>query len=451
MPISMSLAARRSATLLLALLTLLGSLLLATQPTAAHGRGRDRDSEEVRFATFNASLNRGAAGQALSDLSQPFNPSEPDAALRARRQQAANVAEIIQRTRPEVLLINEFDFEPNNALATAFQNNYLSVSHNGSRPINYPYVFVAESNTGIPSGMDFSNDGTVGGPNDAFGFGFFPGQFGMAVFSKHPIVFDEIRTFQKFLWRDMPGALLPDNPATPAPADWYSTTELAIFRLSSKSHWDVPIEIGGETVHFLVSHPTPPVFDDPPAFPAGVDFNGRRNFDEIRLWADYVRGGSRARYIYDDAGVRGGLSRRASFVIAGDQNSDPLDGDSIPGSIQQLLDNRRVNDEDTPASRGAREASRLQGGANTTHRSNPKFDTADFADSAPGNLRADYVLPSRDLEIEDSGVFWPVQASPLFRLTGVFTPSLPGGFPSSDHRLVWVDIEVEEEDDDDDD
>jgi hypothetical protein len=199
----------------------------------------------------------------------------------------------------------------------------------------------------------------------------------------------------------------------------------------------VPFRIGGETVHFLVSHPTPPVFDDPPAFPASVDFNGRRNFDEIRFWADYVAGGHRARYIYDDAGTYGGLSKRASFVIAGDQNSDPRDGDSVPGAIQQLLDSRRVNDHHTPSSRGAVEASQLQGGINATHRSKPKYDTADFADSAPGNLRADYVLPSRDLRIDDSGVFWPIQADPLSRLTGVFP------FPSSDHRLVWVDVELD--------
>ena len=86
----------------------------------------------------------------------------------------------------------------------------------------------------------------------------------------------------------MPGALLPDHPATSAPADWYSPPELAAFRLSSKSHWDVPIKVGGLRVHVLAAHPTPPVFDDPPAFPAGVDFNGRRNHDEIRFWADYV-------------------------------------------------------------------------------------------------------------------------------------------------------------------
>ena len=419
-------AVHSRATILVLALTMLATLIVVAPPVSASG-----PPEAVRFATFNASLNRNNAGQALSDLSSPGNAK------------TSAVAEIIQRTRPEVLLINEFDYVDGpvdgNAMTDAFQDNYLGIGHGGADPITYPYVFVAPSNTGIPSGFDLSNDGVVGGPNDAHGFGFFPGQFGMVVLSMHPIDYEAVRTFQLFKWVDMPGALLPDDPATTEPADWYSEEELTDpdhgFRLSSKSHWDVPVSIGGSTVHFLVSHPTPPVFDDPPAFPAGVDFNGRRNFDEIRFWADYVTPG-RGGYIYDDTGGRGGLKPGERFVIAGDQNSDPLDGDSIPGSAQLLLDHPRVNATVTPSSEGAVEASALQGGANASHLSDPRFDTADFADGAPGNLRADYVLPSRSLRIVDAGVFWPVQADPLFRLTGVFP------FPSSDHRLVWVDVMV---------
>jgi hypothetical protein len=374
------------------------------------------DHDTVRFSTFNASLNRNFAGQLRADLSTPTNA------------QAATVAEIIQRVRPEVLLINEFDFDP--VAADLFRTNYLEVSHNGAAPIRYDHLFIAPSNTGIPSGFDLNNNGVIGGPDDAFGFGFFPGQFGMLVLSQHPIDTADVRTFQHFLWKDMPGALLPDDPATPAPADWYSPAELDVFRLSSKSHWDVPILIGDKTVHFLVSHPTPPVFDGP------EDRNGTRNFDEIRFWADYISPGTTSRYIYDDEGQSGGLQPGASFVIAGDQNSDPLDGDSIPGAIQQLIEHPRVNVKVTPDSEGAVEQSVLQGGANLTHLSDPRFDTADFSDTAPGNLRADYVLPSKNLRIDDSAVFWPLSSDPLFRLVGTFP------FPSSDHRLVWVDVWV---------
>jgi Endonuclease/Exonuclease/phosphatase family len=390
--------------------------LLLPLALPAHADRQHGDRDTVRFATFNASLNRNAEGQLLADLSTPDN------------EQAATVAEIIQRTRPEVLLINEFDYDPK--AADLFRSNYLEVSQGGAEPIRYDYIFIAPSNTGVPSGFDLNNNGVVGGPDDALGFGFFPGQFGMLVLSQHPIDVPGARTFQTFLWKDMPGARLPDDPATPTPADWYSSDELDVFRLSSKSHWDLPISVDGETVHLLASHPTPPVFDGP------EDRNGTRNFDEIRFWADYITPGTSARYIYDDEGRTGGLAPGASFVIVGDQNSDPLDGDSIPGAIQQLIEHPRVNTSVTPDSEGAVEQSALQGGANLTHLSDPRFDTADFADTAPGNLRADYVLPSKDLRIGDAEVFWPLSDDPLFRLVGTFP------FPSSDHRLVWVDARL---------
>jgi hypothetical protein len=398
------------------LMILVAVLLFAPAAADAHGR-----SDEVRFATFNASLNRPAQGDLAAQLAHP----EVDDVF---RRQARNVAEVIQRARPDVLLINEFDFDP--AAADLFRDNFLEVSQNGAAPIDYPYAFIAPSNTGIPTGKDLDNNGSVGGGNDAFGFGAFPGQFGLVVYSKHPIDTDGARTFQHFLWKDMPGNLIP----TP----FYSPDEVDILRLSSKSHWDVPIRIGHRTVHFLVAHPTPPVFD------TAEDRNGRRNFDEIRFWADYISPG-RSRYIYDDDGVRGGLQPGVRFVIAGDQNSDPLDGDSRPGAAQQLLDHPLINARFAPASAGAVEATALQGGANATHRSDPRFDTADFSDTAPGNLRADYVLPRRDMKVTDGAVFWPVQADPLFRLTGVFDSANWGpvnGFPTSDHRLVWVDVRV---------
>jgi hypothetical protein len=64
-------------------------------------------------------------------------------------------------------------------------------------PITYQYYYNAPSNTGIPSGFDLNNDGSVGGPDDAFGFGFFPGQYGFVVLSKYPIAMDDARTFQE--------------------------------------------------------------------------------------------------------------------------------------------------------------------------------------------------------------------------------------------------------------
>jgi len=383
---------------------------------AAGGSAKAGPPTDVRFATFNASLNRGSAGALAAEVSAPGS-AQPDV-----------IAEIIQRARPDVLLVNEFDYDAGDVALDGFHDNYLMVDHGTAEAIEYLYRYTAPSNTGVFSGFDLDNSGAAGDfvPNDSFGFGFFPGQFGMAIYSMYPIDFDNVRTFQNFLWKDMPGALLPVEPdGTP----WYDDAELGVFRLSSKSHWDVPIEINNGTVHFLVSHPTPPVFDGP------EDRNGTRNFDEIRFWADYVHPG-RSGYIYDDNGSSGGLAANALFVIAGDQNSDPLDGDSIPGAIQQLLDHPKVNTKVTPSSPGGVEQSALQGGANTAHLSDPAFDTADFSDFAPGNLRADYVLPRKNMAIADAGVFWPLTTDPLFPLAGTFP------FPSSDHRLVWLDLSL---------
>ncbi|MBE8986552.1 phytase [Nostoc sp. LEGE 12450] len=376
----------------------------------------------IRFSQFNASLNRSTQGQLATDLSTPNNA------------QAKAVAEIIQRNNPDVLLINEFDYSQE--AVKLFQQNYLAISQNGATSVDYPYFYIASSNTGIASGFDLNNNGAVvttpgtsGYGDDAFGFGDFPGQYGMLLLSKYPIDTANIRTFQNFLWKDMPNALLPDDPTTPQANDWYSQEELAVLRLSSKSHWDVPIEVNGETIHVLASHPTPPTFD-------GVeDRNGKRNHDEIRFWTDYITPG-KSNYIYDDEGKTGGIASGSSFVIVGDQNADPLDGDSYDNAIRQLLQNPGINTNVIPTSLGGSQQADLQGGANASQKGNPSFDTADFADTAPGNLRTDYVLPSSDLTITNSRVFWPLNTDPTFSPVGTFP------FPSSDHRLVFADVQT---------
>jgi len=401
---------------------------------------------QIKFATFNASLNRNNAGELVSDLSSPGG--DPNATINNRIKQARTVAEIVQRMNPDVLLINEFDYVGSNQAADLFQNNFLSTPQDtlgtGSPAavVNYPFRRAFASNTGIATGFDLNNNGVVvttpganGYGDDAFGFGAFPGQFAFSVYSKHPVEVGQIRTFQNFKWKDMPGNLLTNDPTPAGPNNlgtFYSDEEKAILRLSSKSHVDVPITIDGQTIHFLVSHPTPPVFD------GAEDRNGKRNHDEIRFWKDYITPGS-GTYIYDDNGNIGGLVPGSKFVIAGDMNADPNDGDSFANAIHQLIDSPLINTTLTPTSLGGPQQSLLQGGANTTHLSNPIFDTADFADTAPGNLRADYLLPSAGMPILDAGVFWPLNSDPYFPLVGTFNnPNLFAGFPSSDHRAVWI-------------
>ena len=369
--------------------------------------------DTVRIATFNASLNRDSEGGLRGAVSTPDDP------------QVRAVATIIRIVRPDILLLQEFDFDADGAALRDFQANYLARSDANTAPIEYQYSFFAESNTGIPSGFDLDNDGRIGGGADALGFGAFPGQYGMVVLSKFPIERERVRTFRKFLWRDMPGALLPDRLDTPGPADWYSAEELAVLPLSSKSHWDIPVRIGAKTLHLLASHPTPPAFDGP------EDRNGLRNHDEIRFWKDYLSDGD-ARYIRDDAGKRGGFAGKA-FVVMGDLNSDPRDGDSRHEAIRALIAHPRIAGNHLPVSAGAAEASTRQGGANTGHRGS-ESDTADFNDRVAGNLRVDYLLPSVNLTVCDHGVFWPASDGEHAPLVWGTPP------PSSDHRLVWMDI-----------
>jgi endonuclease/exonuclease/phosphatase family metal-dependent hydrolase len=379
--------------------------LLASVPLAIHLlHRRGAPVAVVRIATFNVAMNRDRPGALLEEL-------RGGGSAQARR-----IAAIVQRVQPDVLLLCEVDRDDAAEAAAVFAREYLAKGQDGLRGIDFEYSFCAPVNTGEPSGFDLDRDGVIGGPGDAFGYGAFPGQYGMVLLSRHPILVDRVRTFRLLPWSAMPGALRPP--------DWYDDAAWASLRLSSKSHWDVPIGIGRTVVHALCAHPTPPVFDGP------EDRNGRRNHDEIRFWVDYLTPG-KADWIVDDAGQSGGLPAGEAFVLLGDLNCDPADGDGRREAIAALLGHPRVQDP-APRSAGGDEASKRQFGSNARHLGDPALDTGDFDDApgkGPGNLRIDYVLPSRSLRVVRAGVFWPASREPGAALVD-----------ASDHRLVWVDL-----------
>ena len=422
----------------------------------------------IRVATFNLEDVR------TTDLKDGAQPR-----LRA-------LAEVIQRLRPNIILLNEIAYDsaatpsaPSGQNAQRFLDLYLHHPQLEGAPAPIRYrVFIAPSNTGLASGFDLNNDGAItttfptpppsdelGSPSpqtaegrafgeDAWGFGTFPGQYAMALLvdERLEILTTRARTFQKLPWAYMPGAYLPTFPAptTPVPATlpavegmsagtspgttatptppatsppapaavqpapaaaiapgapWYSDEERALMRLSSKSHWDVPVRLpNGAVLHLLASHPTPPAFDGPELR------NKKRNYDEIRFWADYINQQS---WIVDDANVAGGLIDFASFIILGDLNADPDEGSSFKDPIDTLLRPiRRLNMETVP----------------TSDIAIPRLDPDD---TAMFGLRVDYVLPSADLEVRGSGVW---------RHVPTLAPK-PGTFPS-DHFPVWVDLKV---------
>lgn len=359
----------------------------------------------VRFATFN-----------VWELSREKLDRVDPATGRGTDDQLRNVAAIVQTVRPDVLLVSEIDFDERGENSQLFLARYLNVPQGGREAIDYPHVLAEPVNTGVPSGMDLNRDGDATDPDDAWGYGRYPGQYGMALYSRYPIDRERLRTFRLFRWRDMPGHVMPDG--RDGRPEWYPEDVAAALRLSSKSHWDVPVEIGGRTVHVLASHPTPPVFD------RAEDRNGRRNFDEIRLWADYLTGGAAASYITDDRGRRGGLPRDAAFVVMGDLNSDPGRGERFNdmAAVSQLLTHPRVRDP-KPTGPGGIEAGRRR-----------PAEVAALATSDFG--RVDYVLPSNDLGILGSGVFWPARGEPLAEVVA-------NARKSSDHCPVWVDLKID--------
>lgn len=367
----------------------------------------EKQQQTIKVATFNVSME--ANNYVKKGEDKPLDRALIEALASGSHQQIKNIAEIIQRTNADIILLNEFDYiaDPAKGINT-FKSKYLEQSQNGQTAIDYPYVYLAPVNTGVPVPEAARSKRLT-----HFGFGRYPGQYGMVVLSKFPIATNKVRTFQDFLWQDMPNHLMPVEKDGSA---WYPEHSAKQMRLSSKSHWDLPINVCGNDIHLLASHPTPPVFD------GEEDRNGRRNHDEIRFWVDYINADVNS-YHYDDSGTTGGLktqdSDSAMFVIAGDLNANDIEGDAYPGAMSQLLEHNKINNYSAPTSKG--------GAENKPDNPNAPAHTAYWG------MRADYVVPSASLTVVDSGVFWPERSDEAFRL-------VKDRGASSDHRLVWAEL-----------
>ncbi len=401
------------AALALAALALAGCVRVNVHGTPPQPGSQMPSPAPLRVASFNVSLYDEDAGGLVRRLEL--------GSTGARR-----IAAVLQKVRPDVVLLNEFDYDAGGRAADLFQRRYLEQAQpGGGEALHYPYRYLAPVNTGVPSGLDLDGNGSVGGDgrergNDAWGYGLHPGQYGMLVLSRHPIDAARVRSFRLLRWSAMPGARRPLDPATGAP--FHPDAVWEQLRLSSKSHWDVPVDTPLGEVHLLASHPTPPAFDGP------EKRNVARNHDEIRLWRDYLtHAPGHDTWLCDDAGRCGGLAADARFVIVGDLNNDPADGAGDPAAINALLEHPRVLRHEPPRSRGAAAAAATDPG-NGGHRGVHAHDTGRFGPRV-GNLRLDYVLPSAGFRLAGSGVFWPPPGHPDEAITG-----------ASDHHLVWVDL-----------
>lgn len=257
--------------------------------------------------------------------------------------------ETITQHAPDVLILQNFDYDAQNAALTAFQDRLKQAG------TNLPHAYAPAPNTGQPTGMDIDGDGRSFGPRDAQGYGRFPGEGGIALLSRYPIQQEAIKTYTNILWQqaapqtDLAG-LLPDQA-------------LGVQKLSSVATAAIPIETAGGRFWILTHHATPPVFDGP------EDRNGFRNADENRFWLQ-----------------RGNESWPSEpYVLAAQMNLDPQRGE---GHHQVLLDILASQAFVDPFNAW------------------PKAEayTVTYPPPGPGKLRVSYVLPSPDLAIIGFGV-----------------------------------------------
>ena len=328
------------------------------------------------MATWNVGLDRTGPGLLVRDLADGDQP------------QIEAVIRVLLALDADVILLTAVDYD-RGGVALGLLADRLAAA--GAA---YPHHFALRPNTGLQTGFDVDGNGRLGDPRDAQGFGLFSGQGGMAVLSRLPIDADAVRDFSGYLWRDLPGALIPEG---------MDQGLLAVQRLATTGFWDVPILTDAGPLHLFAWHATPPVFDGP------EDRNGRRNHDEAAFWRHYLDGALPM------------PPPDAPFVVLGDGNLDPADGDGLRDGIGALLQHPALQDPAPAGAHGRREPA---------HKGDPALDTVLYDDI--GGLRLDYVLPSASLQVSGAGVLWPDPQDPLAAdLTA-----------ASRHFPVWVDIDL---------
>ncbi len=291
----------------------------------------------IRFGHFN-----------IRDLTMEklLNPDHP---------QVDAASSIIQKVRPDVLSINEMEAHPE--APRLFLENFL---HRGDAPLYYPYHYLGPTNSGVSTDLPQ--------PFDQKGFGLFQGQYGIALFSRFPILREGVRSFEAFSWRDVPGGLscLGDRAVTVPEG----------FPLFSTNLVNVPLRIGEGMVHAILLHASIPV--------KGF-LNKERNGDQLSFLNEYVSGRPLP-------GVEP-LNDRKPFLVMGDLNADPEKGEGIREAIQSILDNPVLNGLIPPM---------------------PTFLEGGGVESPPLDLRGlsltlDYILPSGEFIVLNHGVFRPAE------------------------------------------
>ncbi|MBI2894546.1 MAG: endonuclease/exonuclease/phosphatase family protein [Deltaproteobacteria bacterium] len=374
------------------------------EPTTDSHSGAAVEPVRVRLGQFN-----------IREMTTAKLLNEDDRQVRA-------AAEILSRFAPDILSINELQFDlegvPEAGLPGAPAGTLPGSACEGKNArrladrlealhpeLRYPYTVVALGNSGLP----FEATGELPPELLQRGFGEFPGRFNVALVSRFPILHDQVRVIHDFPWRQLPGnrlAQVEEETGIVVPDD---------FPLFEKALVIVPVDVDGVTLHVILVHPVSSGFND---------MNPHRNHDELRGVSLFLDGAL--------PGVEP-LPAGARFVIVGDLNADPEDGEGIAGAVAQLYEHPLVV---------AHFASGEGGTAGMHPERNSFLSGCGKGDGTivqnPASrlqLQLDYVLPSVTIGAPvASGLFFPSHVESWDDYVLACT--------ASDHRFVWADVDL---------
>ncbi len=351
----------------------------------------------------------GAGGSGSSSVTKPskitighFNIREltTDKLLDENDEQATAAAEIIGRFNPDIMEINELQFDIENiphtgnpgmpkadAKAPTFNAGESNASRLGDRAgkTNSDAVWDYSVVTLGNSGLYWSGDNPSNADEFVLrGWGEFKGRFNTGLLSRYPILTDEIRVINDFKWKDLPDNHIADleaNEGIEVPDD---------FPLFEKSLNIIPVDIAGTKLYFVLIHTVAPGWDR---------IGSYRNFDELHGVELFLSG--------ELPGVDP-LPDDARFIIMGDLNSDSDEeegSDSLPGAIQQLANHPKVAAW-YPSGNGTKG----KNGAHNSYCSGCGHDDGTMVSdpTKAWQMQLDYMLPSETLGKPASGkIFWP--------------------------------------------
>lgn len=323
---------------------------------------------------------------------------------------------MIQRNDPDVIILNEFDYDDISLRLWNFRKEYLGAGQRGQSPVDFPIVtallLIRES---IPAWISME---TVPW-----------GTLAMLTALVNTLVITVWPSCRSIRW-------MPTTPALSrsccglicrATRFRWSTTSQPLRAAPSACAYranliGMSLADGGGAVpsSSLTSHSA--LVEGPERLAT------KRNGDEIRLMADYIAGGERAKWIVGTTNLRRGDKSDEHFIFFGDQNSDPSDGgNSGQASIGQILGLERVCDP-KPTSRGAVKAAEEQtGNAGTrTHTSRTPQTSVSRRRATCASITSYLLQPGRGGQPKYSG---PPQEE---------LGELMGPDATSDHHLVWA-------------